>query len=128
MNYTKIRAFLVFVVIILGYRNTLIKKKTKQTTPYPFSVHRPSIFQIQYFYRIYPISVTVPYRNAPHRTMLYVSVFLKNTIVTLFVTFTVTFTVTFYPVTRTVTSIVTLNCNGEYTVTPTVTVITITAS
>ena len=86
---------------------------------------------IQYFYRIYPTSVTVPYRtatqcNAPHRTalphyriILYVTVFKKNTIVTLFVTFTVTF----YPVTRTVTSIVTLNCNGKYTVTPTVTVI-----
>ena len=60
---------------------------------------------IQYFYRIYPISVTVPYR-----TILYVTVFKKNTIVTLFVTFTVTF----YPVTKTVTSIVTLNCNGKY--------------
>ena len=64
-----------------------------------------------------------PHRTAPHRTMLYVTVFLKNTIVTLFVTFTVTFIVTFYPVTRTVTPIVTLNCNGKYTVTPPVTVI-----
>ena len=40
----------------------------------------------------------------------------------MFVTFTVTFNVTFYPVTRTVIPIVTLNCNGKYTVTPTVTV------
>ena len=62
---------------------------------------------------------TAPQRTAPHRIMLYVTVFLKNTIVTLFVTFTVTFIVTFYPVTRTVTPIVTLNCNGKYTVTPT---------
>ena len=80
------------------------------------------MMNIQYFYRIYPISVTVPYR-----TILYVTVFKKNTIVTLFVTLFVTFTVTFYPVTRTVTPIVTLNCNGKYTVTPTVTVIIVTA-
>jgi hypothetical protein len=58
---------------------------------------------------------TAPQRNAPHRIILYVTVFKKNTIVT--------FTVTFYPVTRIVTPIVTLNCNGKYTVTPTVTVI-----
>ena len=64
----------------------------------------------------------------PYRTILYVTVFKKNTIVTLFVTFTVTFTVTFYPVTRTVTPIVILNCNRKYTVTPTVTVTIVTAS
>ena len=52
------------------------------------------IYQIQYFYRIYPISVTVPCRN-----ILYVTVFKNNTIVTWFVKFTVTF----YPVTCTVT-------------------------
>ena len=65
---------------------------------------------IQYFYWIYPTSVTVPYRTALYCMWSYLK---KNTIVRLFVTFTVTF----YPVTRTVTSIVTLNCNGKYTVT-----------
>ena len=48
---------------------------------------------------------------------MYVTVFKKNTIATLFVTFTVRLTVTFYAVTRTVTPIVTLNCNGNMTVT-----------
>ena len=54
----------------------------------------------------------VPHRTAPHYAVC--DRILKNTIVTLFVTFTVTFIVTFYPVTRTVTPIVTLNCNGKY--------------
>ena len=78
---------------------------------------------IQYFYRIYPISVTVPYRSVMYRTVLYVTVFKKNTIVTFIITFVVTFTVTFYPVTP----IVTLKCNGKYTVTPTATVTIVTA-
>ena len=72
-------------------------------------------------------TVFLPYLSVPYSTILYVTVFKKNTIVTLFVTFVVTFTVTFYPVTRTVTPIVTLNCNRKKTVTPTVTVIIVTA-
>jgi hypothetical protein len=72
--------------------------------------------EIQNFYRVYPISVAVPYRT---ETLLF-----KNTI-------------TFrrgalylqrYIEKYAVTSFVTLNCNGKYTVKPTVTVNIFTAS
>ena len=48
-------------------------------------------FVPQYFYRIYPASVTVPNRPVPYRTVPHYIAWdriFKNTIVTFFVTFT----------------------------------------
>ncbi len=82
----------------------------------------PNSYIIQYFYRIYPTSA--PHRTAPHRTQTLIcknAVTFKRDVLT-------HRTMQRYIEKYAVISIVTLNCNGEYTVTPTVTVITITAS
>ena len=73
-----------------------------------------------YFYRIYLISVTVPYRTASKR-------YFSKTPLHLNVTLFTHRNMQRYIEKYAVTSIVTLNCNGKYTVTPTVTVIIVTA-
>ena len=71
--------------------------------------------KIQYFYRIYPTSVTVPNRHFSK-----IPVLLK-------VTFFVHRCMQRYIEKYTVTSIVTLNSHGKYIVTPNVTVLIVTA-
>ncbi len=65
---------------------------------------------IQYFYRIYPTSVTVPHRTAPKRYFSKMPLHLN-------VTFLTHRNMQRYIEKYAVTSIVTLNCSGKYNVT-----------